>query len=103
MSEAHDPRPWFRPKVFGLGWTPISWQGWAATPVFVLVVAATQVILPERPHALAAFPWLAGLRHDLGVPQAGLGVEVTIAALLVEIAVFLAVAWWTSRPTRPLD
>lgn len=24
-------RPWFRPKRFGFGWTPATWQGWLVT------------------------------------------------------------------------
>ena len=36
-------KPWFKPKRFGYGWTPASWQGWAVTLVllflpFVLIV-----------------------------------------------------------------
>lgn len=26
---------WFRAKRFGWGWTPITWQGWVSTVVFV--------------------------------------------------------------------
>ena len=34
------PLPWFGPKTgFGWGWTPIAWEGWAITVLFVLVVA----------------------------------------------------------------
>jgi hypothetical protein len=31
-------RPWFRPKRYGLGFTPSSWQGWVATGVYVAVL-----------------------------------------------------------------
>jgi hypothetical protein len=24
-------RYWFRPKSFGYGWTPITWEGWAVS------------------------------------------------------------------------
>ena len=24
---------WFRPKMFGAGWSPNSWEGWAVTLV----------------------------------------------------------------------
>ena len=24
-------RPWFRVRASGLGWTPITWEGWLAT------------------------------------------------------------------------
>jgi len=28
------PGYWFRPKKFGLGAVPVTWQGWAATMLF---------------------------------------------------------------------
>jgi len=31
---------WFRPKRYGYGAEPTTWQGWAATGLFVLAVAA---------------------------------------------------------------
>jgi hypothetical protein len=31
---------WFRPKRYGYGATPITWQGWAVTIATVLVVVA---------------------------------------------------------------
>jgi hypothetical protein len=31
---------WFRPKRYGYGATPITWQGWAVTVATVLVVVA---------------------------------------------------------------
>ena len=29
---------WFQPKSYGYGLTPISWEGWVATALFVLVL-----------------------------------------------------------------
>jgi hypothetical protein len=30
------PKPWFGPKrALGWGWTPVSWEGWVTTGVFV--------------------------------------------------------------------
>ena len=31
---------WFKPKHFGYGATPVTWQGWAITIAAVLVLAA---------------------------------------------------------------
>ena len=31
-------RPWFGPKRYGWGLTPISWQGWALTGAYVVAV-----------------------------------------------------------------
>ena len=50
---------WFRPKAYGYGATPNTWQGWAviAAAVIVMLVAAL-LILPHRgqsPAALFAF------------------------------------------------
>ena len=104
MSDANEPRPWFRPKDTGAGWTPQTWQGWAITLVFVVVIAATvQMIMPQDLGLSARWSWLAATRRDLGVPDAGLGLMGGVISVGLEIAFFLAVAWWTSRPARPLD
>lgn len=29
---------WFKPKTYGYGWTPITWQGWALVLGYVLVM-----------------------------------------------------------------
>jgi hypothetical protein len=33
-------RYWFRPKSFGYGWTPITWEGWAVTLGSMVVTMA---------------------------------------------------------------
>lgn len=39
-------RPWFKVRVNGLGWTPITWEGWLITLLsMVLVLAANFVFL----------------------------------------------------------
>jgi len=49
---------WFRPKRYGYGATPITWQGWALTLGAVGVfVAATLTVM--RHTALDAVFWLA--------------------------------------------
>ncbi len=45
-------RPWFRPKRYGLGFTPASWQGWLLTGVYAGGVFALAVTLA------AAQPWV---------------------------------------------
>lgn len=36
---------WFRPKTFGFGWTPVTWEGWAVTlGAVLLVVGAVQLL-----------------------------------------------------------
>lgn len=29
-------RPWFKPKRFGSGWNPSSWEGWAIVGAVVM-------------------------------------------------------------------
>jgi hypothetical protein len=42
-------RPWFRPKKYGLGFTPASWQGWVVTGAYVaaVFVLATTLATPQ--------------------------------------------------------
>ena len=36
---------WFRPKRYGYGATPVTWQGWAVTIAVVLVVVAASLAM----------------------------------------------------------
>ncbi|MGV3578238.1 hypothetical protein [Brevundimonas sp.] len=40
-------RGWFGPKRFGWGASPASWQGWAATGVFILAMLLTGTLLRD--------------------------------------------------------
>lgn len=33
-------RPWFRPRKFGWGWRPASWQGWLVVIATIALMAA---------------------------------------------------------------
>lgn len=48
--------PWFGPKlggVPGVSFTPICWQGWAATVAFILLTGATFALpVTQKAHAL---------------------------------------------------
>jgi O-antigen/teichoic acid export membrane protein len=49
---------WFRPKQYGYGATPVTWQGWALTLATVtVIVAATLTVM--RHSALDVVFWLA--------------------------------------------
>jgi hypothetical protein len=53
---------WFKPKRYGYGATPVTWQGWAVTLGFVFVMVAVSFYLrvTERSlWALFAFDALA--------------------------------------------
>lgn len=42
---------WFGPKRYtGWGWTPSSWQGWALTSVWTVVVVAVSLVLAMAHH-----------------------------------------------------
>ncbi len=45
-------RPWFGPKRYGWGLTPVSWQGWLATGAYVAVVLVLAATLAESQ------PWI---------------------------------------------
>jgi hypothetical protein len=51
----NDGPEWFAPKRYGYGaGPPITWQGWAVTIGFVLVVIALSLAFKDRPPALVA-------------------------------------------------
>ncbi|OGI68021.1 hypothetical protein A2738_00400 [Candidatus Nomurabacteria bacterium RIFCSPHIGHO2_01_FULL_42_15] len=31
---------WFKRKLYGWGWTPVTWQGWVIILVFIIIVVA---------------------------------------------------------------
>jgi hypothetical protein len=47
---------WFRPKTYGFGATPVTWEGWAVIAVYVAVVCA--VVLLRRKRSLRSW-WQA--------------------------------------------
>lgn len=38
-------KPWFGPRRFGWGWTPVAWEGWVASLVFVAALVAAGSLL----------------------------------------------------------
>ncbi|HET9647530.1 MAG TPA: hypothetical protein VFP34_04780 [Microlunatus sp.] len=53
-------KPWFGPKRYlGWGWTPVSWEGWAAVGVFVTLFLPA-VILMQGLEKLTAVVLLLG-------------------------------------------
>jgi len=48
---------WFKNKVYGWGWTPVTWQGWAVTLVAIALIIANAIRLgkynvPESEFAI---------------------------------------------------
>jgi hypothetical protein len=38
---------WFKRKWYGWGWTPVTWQGWVATLVYLALVVAFALTIDE--------------------------------------------------------
>ncbi|GBQ83187.1 hypothetical protein AA13595_1118 [Gluconacetobacter johannae DSM 13595] len=53
-------RAWFKPKTFGYGASPASWQGWLATAIFVVVFLAATLSLRGVGRWIADGVLLAG-------------------------------------------
>ena len=49
-----DGPEWFAPKRYGIGATPISWQGWVLTIAYVLLAIGLSVAFAKRPLQLFA-------------------------------------------------
>ncbi|HZP78964.1 MAG TPA: hypothetical protein VFB45_22700 [Pseudolabrys sp.] len=50
---------WFKPKRYGYGATPISWEGWAVIAVDVAIMAVSVSMLVREPRSLGALLWIA--------------------------------------------
>jgi hypothetical protein len=61
-------KPWFGPKEYGFGLSPISPAGWVATLVYVIVLMSAAFILRQR----GAATWI-GLATTLGITVAFIG------------------------------
>jgi 4-hydroxybenzoate polyprenyltransferase len=40
---------WFKRKLYGWGWTPVKWQGWAIIAIFVLLILLNALSLGNNP------------------------------------------------------
>lgn len=41
---------WFKRKIYGWGWTPVTWQGWLATAVYVALIILFGLTIDENSH-----------------------------------------------------
>ena len=46
---------WFKPKTFGYGATPTTWEGWALVAVYILVLVAGIVAMTLRKESFATY------------------------------------------------
>lgn len=50
---------WFKRKLYGWGWTPVTWQGWLLTALYVGAVAALSLTIDRSsPPREVAFTFL---------------------------------------------
>lgn len=42
---------WFKRKLFGWGWTPVTWQGWAVIGAYIVLVSAFAFTIDESSPA----------------------------------------------------
>ena len=56
-----DTRYWFRAKRYGWGWTPITWQGWAALAAFAALLVADWLVFPPTKALPAYIACVVGL------------------------------------------
>jgi hypothetical protein len=38
-------KPWFGPRRFGWGWSPITWEGWVVSLIFIAAIVAAGLLL----------------------------------------------------------
>jgi len=73
---------WFKPKTFGWGLTPITWQGWIYTLIWTAVLVVPFILLQSRFQFVEAFIWLTAsivaltldvwhIRKKMGIEKQG--------------------------------
>ncbi len=62
-----DAQPvWFKAKQYGWGWTPVTWEGWVVTLVFVgVIVGITQTYSLSTPGNM--IPFTIGMLLAIGL------------------------------------
>ena len=46
---------WFRAKMYGWGWYPISWEGWIITLLYVVSVMQPAISIDKASHSGSDF------------------------------------------------
>ena len=39
---------WFKARLYGYGWVPVKWQGWAVIAVYLVLIALFAFTIDER-------------------------------------------------------
>jgi len=45
---------WFRAKIYGWGWYPYSWQGWAVLLLYLIVILSYGYLIDMRDHSVGS-------------------------------------------------
>lgn len=48
---------WFKRKIYGWGWTPCTWQGWAVTFSYAALLIGGRRLFPEVLSSRKLFYW----------------------------------------------
>jgi uncharacterized membrane protein YtjA (UPF0391 family) len=90
-------RPWFRPRRFGYGWTPITWEGWLATLLFVALIFATTALGdPRGASGPQSVHLLLAMKAFLGLAGTRLGIAQMLSIIAAEVVAFLVFTRWKS-------
>ena len=60
-------RYWFRPKSYGFGATPITWEGWAISLAVAAVVAGSAVMMTVFVDRAGLVAWLIWVAFVAGI------------------------------------
>ena len=62
-----DRRFWFKPKRYGYGATPVTWEGWALVAAFIAIAVAIASLPQLRESALGWIGLIAATLVLIGV------------------------------------
>ncbi len=51
---------WFAPKLYGIGAVPVTWQGWLATALFLLLLGLAMLMPNDAAKIAVAVPLVLG-------------------------------------------
>lgn len=92
MSNDDAARPWFRPKTFGYGMTPATWQGRLSLGLFVALLLATTLLADPaviKPRSAGIFVMA---KASVGLGRITLPAPALFAVLAGEVAAFYVFA-----------
>jgi len=51
---------WFKKKLYGWGWVPVRWQGWAVIAIFIALIIWFATDLDKSAEGIADVAWYLG-------------------------------------------